>query len=115
MTLEELENMRQRLVEALSRLEGYDPVLDLPLVDEVARSAINLRFGERFLDDPKCSPTTYAAVSDAMAKHASRMRAAIKQLAAGRAERLRFQSFTGLVSEIKAAVDKVIQNECGSG
>lgn len=67
---------------ALERLEGFDPVLDLPLIEEVARSAIYVRRGERFLDDPECSAGTYAAVSDAMAKQAARMRAAIKELAA---------------------------------
>jgi len=105
--LDEFESTRDRIVRALKELEGYDPVLDLPLVEEVARSAIYVKHGERFLDGPSCSPATYAAVSDAMAKHASRMRAAIKQLASGRAERLRFRSASKLVAEIKAVIDKV--------
>lgn len=100
---------RRKLEKALKKLEGYEPDLDLPLVEEVVRSAIYVKRGEQFLDAPDCSAATYAAVSDAVAKHAARMRAAIKELAASRAERLKLQSATTLVAEIKSALDKVIR------
>lgn len=43
-----------------------------------------------------------------MAKQAARMRAAIKELAASRAERLKTQSVTSLAADIKRIVDRVI-------
>ena len=109
--MDELELATRRLIAALRNLEGFDPDLDMPLIDEVARSAVNLKLGERFLLDPRCSAGTYAAVSDAMAKHASRLRNAMKELAVSRAARLRFQSVTSLVAEIKNVVDRVIREE----
>lgn len=107
----EFERARGRFVGALAQLEGFDVVLDMPLVEEVVRSAVYVRRGERYLDDPQCSPGTYAVVSDAMAKHAARMRGAIKDLAASRAERLKTKSASGLADELKKIIDKVIQEE----
>ena len=97
-----------KLVLALKRLEGYDPVLDLPLIEEVARSAAFIKRGESFLNRPNCSPETYSSISDGMAKQASRMRQAMKELAATRAERLRFQSATAQAAQVKEIVDKII-------
>lgn len=101
--------MKRNLLTALRKLEAYNPVFDIPFVEEIASSVIHLKRGERFLNDPNCSATTYAAVSDAMAKHSSRMRAAVKELAASRAERLKTKSATRLAAEIKSVIDKVIQ------
>mgnify|MGYP007042367497 CR=1 FL=1 len=101
--------MKRNLLTALRKLEAYNPVFDIPFVEEIASSMLYLKRGKRFLDDPDCSPTTYAAVSDAMAKHSSRMRAAAKELAASRAERLKTKSATRLAAEIKSVIDKVIQ------
>jgi hypothetical protein len=100
-----------KLVLALKRLEGYDPVLDLPLIEEVARSAAFIKLGESFLTHPKCSPATYSSISDGMAKHASRMRQAMKELAATRAERMRHQSATAQAAAVKEIVDKIIHQE----
>lgn len=101
----------RKLVLALKRWESYDPDLDLPLVEEVARSAAFVKRGEAYLRNPRCSPETYAAVSDGMAKQASRMRQAMKELAATRAERMRYQSATALATELKAVVDQIIHQE----
>ena len=101
----------RKLTLALRRLEGYDPVLDLPLIEEVARSAVFIKLGESFLTNPKCSPETYSSISDGMAKHASRMRQAMKELAATRAERMRFQSATAQAAQVKEIVDKIIHQE----
>jgi hypothetical protein len=100
-----------KLVLALKRLEGYDPVLDLPLIEEVARSAVFVKLGESFLINPKCSPEIYCSISDGMAKHASRMRQAMKELAATRAERMRYQSATAQAAQVKEVVDKIIHQE----
>lgn len=100
-----------KLMLALKRLEGYDPVLDLPLIEEVARSAVFIKLGEGFLINPKCSPETYSSISDGMAKHASRMRQAMKELAATRAERMRYQSATAQAAQVKEIVDKIIHQE----
>jgi hypothetical protein len=100
-----------RLVSALKRLEGYNPDLDLPLIEEVARSAAFIKRGETYLNRKNCSPETYAGISDGMAKHASRMRQAMKELAVTRAERMRCQSATAFAAELKAAVDRVIRQE----
>ncbi|MGA2462031.1 MAG: hypothetical protein ABSF82_11495 [Candidatus Bathyarchaeia archaeon] len=100
-----------KLVLALKRLEGYNPVLDLPLIEEVARSAAFIRLGESFLINPKCSPGTYASISDGIAKHASRMRQAMKELAATRAERMRYQTATAQAAQVKEIVDKIIHQE----
>lgn len=100
-----------KLVLALKRLEGYDPVLDLPLIEEVARSAAFIKRGESFLNRPNCSPETYSSISDGMAKQASRMRQAMKELAATRAERMRYQSATAQAAQVKEIVDKIIHQE----
>jgi hypothetical protein len=100
-----------KLVLALKRLEGYDPVLDLPLIEEVARSAAFIKRGETFLNRPNCSPETYSSISDGMAKQASRMRQAMKELAATRAERMRYQSATAQAAQVKEIVDKIIHQE----
>jgi hypothetical protein len=100
-----------RLVSALKRLEGYDPDLDLPLIEEVAHSAAFIKRGECYLNSPRCSPETYVSVSDGMAKHASRMRQAMKELAATRAERMRYQSATALAAEVKEVVNRIIRQE----
>jgi hypothetical protein len=100
-----------KLTLALRRLDGYDPDLDLPLIEEVARSAVFIKLGESFLNNPKCSPETYSSISDGMAKHASRMRQAMKELAATRGERMRQQSASALAMQLKEAVDKVIRQE----
>jgi hypothetical protein len=101
----------RKLTLALRRLEGYDPVLDLPLIEEVARSAVFIKLGESFLNRPNCSPETYSSISDGMAKHASRMRQAMKELAATRSERMRFQSATAQAAQVKEIVDKIIHQE----
>lgn len=100
-----------KLVSALKRLEGYDPDLDLPLIEEVARSAAFIKRGEAYLNRKDCSPETYSSISDGMAKHASRMRQAMKDLAVTRAERMRYRSATAFVAEFKEAVDRVIRQE----
>ena len=100
-----------KLVLALKRLEDYDPVLDLPLIEEVARSAAFIKRGETFLNRPNCSPETYSSISDGMAKQASRMRQTMKELAATRAERMRFQSATAQAAQVKEIVDKIIHQE----
>ncbi len=105
----EIQLVIRKLVTALKRLEGYDPDLDLPLIEEVARSAAFIKRGEAYLKNPRCSPETYSAVSDGMAKHASRMRQAMKELAATRAERMRYQSATSLAAEFKEVVDRIIR------
>jgi len=105
---EEYSSMKAQLVKALKRMEGHNPAFDLPLVEEISRSAIYVKRGEQYLDDPACAPETYAAVSDAMAKQAARMRTAIRDLAANRAERLKAKSASNLAAEIRKAVDKVV-------
>jgi hypothetical protein len=107
--VDEYERMKAQLIKALRRMDAYNSMFDLPLVEEIARGAIYVKRGEQFLDDPKCSPTTYSALSDAIVKHSNRMRAAIKDLAANRAERLKVQSATKLAEEIRNAIDKVIR------
>ena len=100
-----------RLASALKRLEGYDPDLDLPLIEEVARSAAFIKRGETYLNRKICSSETYSSISDGMAKHASRMRQAMKELAATRAGRMRYQSATAFAADVKQAVDRVIHEE----
>lgn len=107
----DIQQVIHKLTLALRRLEGYDPVLDLPLIEEVARSAAFVKRGESFLNRPNCSPETYSSISDGMAKHASRMRQAMKELAATRAERMRFQSATAQAAQVKEIVDKIIHQE----
>lgn len=107
----EIQLVIRKLVLALKRLEGYDSALDLPLIEEVARSAAFIRLGERFLSNPKCSPESYSSISDGITKQASRMRQAMKELAATRAERMRHQSATALVTEYREVVDQIIRQE----
>jgi len=107
----DIQQVIRKLTLALRRLEGYDPDLDLPLIEEVARSAVFIKLGESFLINPKCSPETYSSISDGMAKHASRMRQAMTELAATRAERMRYQSATAQAAQVKEIVDKIIHQE----
>lgn len=107
----DIQQVISKLVSALKRLEGYDLDLDLPLIEEVARSAAFIKLGETFLCKKNCSPETYSSISDGMAKHASRMRQAMKELAVTRAERLLNQSATAFAAELKEAVDRVIRKE----
>lgn len=108
---EEFSNMKTQLINALKDMESHDSVFDFRLVEEIASSAIYVRRGEQYLDNPDCTPETYAAVSDAMAKHAARMRAAIKDLAANRAERLKVKSASSLAAEIQKVIDRVVREE----
>jgi hypothetical protein len=101
--------MKARLVKGLQRMSAYDSAFDTPLVDEIARAATYVKRGERYLDDPNCSPETYAAISDGIAKQAARMRGAIKDLAANRKERLKAQSASKLAADIKNLIDKVVR------
>jgi hypothetical protein len=100
--------MKARLVNGLRRMSAYNSAFDTPLVDEIAHAATYVKRGERYLDDANCLPETYAAISDGIAKQAARMRAAIKDLAANRKERLKAQSTSKLAAEIKNLIDKVV-------
>jgi hypothetical protein len=107
----DVQRVIDKLAAALKRLEGYDPDFDLPLIEEVAHSAAFVKLGEAYLRREDCTPETYASISDGMAKHASRMRQAMKELAVTRTERMRHQSATAFVAELKEAVDRVIHQE----
>jgi len=107
--VDQYENMKARLVKGLQRMSAYNSAFDTPLVDEIAHAATYVKRGERYLDDPNCSPETYAAISDGIAKQAARMRAAIRDLAANRKERLKAQSTSKLAADIKSLIDKVVR------
>lgn len=97
----EYERTKNALVKVLERVGGYEPAIDDILVDQIARTAIQVRNVEIFLDSELSTVDTYSIVADSKLKLMKIIENAIRDLALGRRDRLGNQTESSLMRTIK--------------
>ncbi len=97
----EYERTKNALVKVLERMGGYEPAIDDILVDQIARTAIQVRNVEIFLDSEQSTVDTYSIVADSKLKLMKIIENAIHGLALSRRDRLGNQTESSLMRMIK--------------
>ncbi len=97
----EYERTRNALVKVLEKMGGYEPAIDDILVDQIARTTIQVRNVEIFLDSELSTVDTYSIVADSKLKLMRIIENAIRELALSRRERLGNQTESSLMQQIR--------------
>jgi hypothetical protein len=97
----EYERTRNGLVKVLEKVGGYEPAVDDILVDQIARTEIQVRNVEIFLDSEQSTVDTYSIVADSKLKLMKIIDNAIHGLALSRRDRLGNQTESSLMRMIK--------------
>ncbi len=97
----EYERTKNALVKVLEKMGGYEPAIDDILVDQIARTTIQVKNVEIFLDSEQSTVDTYSIVADSKLKLMKIIENAIRELALSRRERLGNQTESSLMQQIK--------------
>jgi hypothetical protein len=100
----EYERIRSELVNVLERMGGYEPAVDNIHIDEIARTAIDARKVEVFLDSAHATANTYSRVTDTKLKLSKIIDNAMHQLALARRDRIGRQTESSLMNELRKAM-----------
>jgi hypothetical protein len=100
----EYERTRYALVKVLEKAGGYEPAIDDILIDQIARTAIQAKNAEVFLDSKQSTVDTYAAVADSKLKFMKIIENATRELALSRRDRLGKQTQSDIMEQIIQAI-----------
>jgi ATP-dependent Lon protease len=102
----EYERTRYKLVKVLEKLGGYEPAIDDIFIDQIARTAIQAKNAEVFLDSKHSTADTYSVVSDSKLKLMKIIENLTRELALSRRERLGTQTQSDIMEQIKQALEE---------
>ena len=102
----EYERTRNALVRVLEKAGGYEPAIDDILVDQIARTAIQAKNVEVYLDSKRPTVDTYAVVADSKLKLMKIIENLTRELALSRRERLGKQTQSDVMEQIKQALEE---------
>jgi hypothetical protein len=102
----EYERTRYKLVKVLEKAGGYEPAIDDILIDQIARTAIQAKNVEVFLDSKRPTVDTYSVVADSKLKLMKIIENATRELALSRRDRLGKQTQSDIMEQIKQALEE---------
>jgi hypothetical protein len=100
----EYERTRNALVKVLEKAGGYEPAIDDILIDQIARTAIQAKNVELYLDSKHSTVDTYSVVADSKLKLMKIIENATRELALSRRDRLGKQTQSDIMEQIKQAI-----------
>lgn len=105
----EYEKIRTEIVNVLERTGGYEPAIDNLNIDQIARTAIDFRKVETFLDSNQATAQTYSQVTDTKLKLSKIIDNAMHQLALTRRDRIGKQTESNLMNQLKQVMLKGLE------
>ena len=102
----EYERTKNALVKVLEKAGGYEPAIDDILLDQIARTAIQAKNLEIFLDSTRSTVDTYAVVADSKLKLMKIIENLTRELALSRRDRLGKQTQSDIFTQIRQAVEQ---------
>jgi hypothetical protein len=105
----EYERTRNKLVKVLEKAGGYEPAIDDILIDQIARTAIQAKNLEAFLDSEQSTIHTYSIVADSKLKLMKVIENAPRELALSRRDRLSTQTQSTIIEQIRQALEQETQ------
>ncbi|MGD0177635.1 MAG: hypothetical protein ABSA50_02150 [Candidatus Bathyarchaeia archaeon] len=102
----EYERTRYKLVKVLEKAGGYEPAIDDILIDQIARTAIQAKNLEVFLDSKQSTVDTYSVVADSKLKLMKIIENATRELALSRRDRLGKQTQSDIMEQIRQALEE---------
>jgi hypothetical protein len=109
----EYERTRYKLVKVLEKAGGYEPAIDDILIDQIARTAIQAKNVEVFLDSKRPTVDTYSIVADSKLKLMKIIENLTRELALSRRDRLGKQTQSDIITQIRQAVEQEAQKHGG--
>jgi hypothetical protein len=109
----EYERTRYALVKVLEKAGGYEPAIDDILIDQIARTAIQAKNAEVFLDSKQSTVDTYSVVADSKLKFMKIIETSTRELALSRRDRLGKQTQTDVMEQIRQAIGEEAQKHGG--
>ncbi len=100
----EYERTKNALVKVLEKAGGYEPAIDDILIDQIARSAIQAKNLEVFLDSKRSTVDTYSVVADSKLKLMKIIENLTRELALSRRDRLGKQTQSDIMEQISVAI-----------
>ncbi len=105
----EYERTRYALVKVLDKAGGYEPAIDDILIDQIARTAIQAKNLEVFLDSKQSTVDTYSVVADSKLKLMKIIENLTRELALSRRDRLGKQTQSDIITQIRQAIGEEAQ------
>jgi hypothetical protein len=105
----EYERTKNALVKVLEKAGGYEPAIDDILIDQIARTAIQAKNLEVFLDSAQSTVDTYSVVADSKLKLMKIIENLTRELALSRRDRLGNQNEASLESRMKEECLRVMK------
>jgi len=102
----EYERTKNALVKVLLKMGGYEPAIDDILIDQIARTAIQAKNLEVFLDSKQSTVDTYSVVADSKLKLMKIIENATRELALSRRDRLGKQTQSDIMEQIRQALEE---------
>lgn len=102
----EYERTKNALVKVLEKAGGYEPAIDDILIDQIARTAIQAKNVEVFLDSKRPTVDTYSVVADSKLKLMKIIENLTRELALSRRDRLGKQTQSDIMEQIKQALEE---------
>ena len=109
----EYERTRYKLVKVLEKAGGYEPAIDDILIDQIARTAIQAKNVELFLDSKHSTVDTYSVVADSKLKLMKIIENATRELALSRRDRLGKQTQSDVMEQIRQVIGEEAQKHGG--
>jgi hypothetical protein len=102
----EYERTKNALVKVLLKMGGYEPAIDDILIDQIARTAIQAKNLEVFLDSKQSTVNTYSIVADSKLKLIKIIENLTRELALSRRDRLGKQTQSTIIEQIRQALEE---------
>lgn len=102
----EYERTKNALVKVLEKAGGYEPAIDDIFIDQIARTAIQAKNVEVFLDSKRPTVDTYSVVADSKLKLLKIIENLTRELALSRRDRLGKQTQSDMMEQIKQALEE---------
>lgn len=109
----EYERIKNALVKVLEKMGGYEPAIDDILIDQIARTSIQAKNLEVFLDSKGSTVDTYSVVADSKLKLMKIIENLTRELALSRRDRLGKQTQSTIITQIRQAVEEETQKRGG--
>ena len=109
----EYERTKYALVKVLEKAGGYEPAIDDILIDQIARTAIQAKNLEVFIDSKQSTVDTYSIVADSKLKLMKIIENLTRELALSRRDRLGKQTQSDIITQIRQAVEQETQKHGG--
>jgi hypothetical protein len=109
----EYERIKNALVKVLEKAGGYEPAIDDILIDQIARTAIQAKNLEVFLDSGHSTVNTYSIVADSKLKLMKVIENATRELALSRRDRLGRETQSTIITQIRQTVEEEAQKHAG--